>query len=264
MPSVPSEKLDEARTLIRNAFEAAARKGKPAEMTSAVLKNRLLQAKPDFKEADYGASRFVEFVALFNDLVSIDATQNPPLVRFLSAGKASFVPSGRLRSDLWRALVDHRGSLRYVWDAGQGIARPVGAGETGPFLPTLTEDDLKALRRKFVDAEKPGLGSEDSTHLADWEAQGLTNRALPPALQGRWNGVVKREIVGRLEKWFAEAHLPLPQLFADARSAPVEPSRKPTSSLHDFVRRCIEEMSDAQLSQLAIPAEIAFRVSNAR
>ena len=55
-------------------------------MTSAVLKSRMLNITGNnFNEAYYGYSNFTEFLFAHADLVSVDTSKLPPMVRLLEA-----------------------------------------------------------------------------------------------------------------------------------------------------------------------------------
>ena len=110
--------MEDAGKLIRQAFQRAKHAGKADwnEMTSAVLKSRMLDITGNnFSEVDYGYSNFTEFLFAHADLISIDTSRLPPIVRFLEADSHADATGeenstefrGRIRRDLWMATLDY-------------------------------------------------------------------------------------------------------------------------------------------------------------
>src|SRR5689334_17183736 len=109
MTDVTPEQRAAVRVLFEEAFAQAKASGKAASMRSAVLKNRLLSLTDHrFREADYGARTFGEFLALFPDLIEVDHSSKPPLVSFRGDIGTSHLATparpARVRPDLWDAI----------------------------------------------------------------------------------------------------------------------------------------------------------------
>ena len=152
----PDEQLDEFRALIRSAFEQAQRSGKRdwEEMTSAVLKNRLLNiTEGEFSQARYGSPSFINLVRRV-DLLEVLDDYPPFRLRIISpvTTQADIAPPPedetqidtkdafasllqgdlrhvRIRDDLWRAIIDYSSGNTYVLDANTGLARPKTASD---------------------------------------------------------------------------------------------------------------------------------------
>lgn len=226
--------LDEVRDLIRSAYGQARASGRNdwATMTSAVLKNRILGlTDQEFDEKKYGARTFLHLLILLPDLVEIEGTRAPHIVKLAQASDrqpqeesyrlASEMNSGdsainwrriRVRQDLWRAIMDYTTGARYVLDEETGTARPAQVEDCDlPSLPTIDPNVLGEWQRDFISS----VTAVDSTpsllgKLTDWQAAGGSSFKLPPALRGSWNQNLKQRVVDRLEAWFAEtgSHAP--------------------------------------------------------
>src|SRR5712692_8296654 len=100
-----------AADLIERAFGLARKSGKPEwwVMTIPVLKNRLLLlTKNTFKEADFGATSFRDFLSKIPDIVRVDETPLPGFAILKSAAPEHWQPPSankfrgeRIRADLW-------------------------------------------------------------------------------------------------------------------------------------------------------------------
>src|SRR6266850_1463987 len=145
-----------AADLVERAFGLARQSGKLDWWTMAipVLKNRLLLlTNKAFKEADFGATSFRDFLNKIPDVVSVDETPPPGFVILKSAAPERFErPSAnvfrgeRIRADLWRAVLDYSSGHNYVWDTSEQVVRPAKLKEDGPVLPTLSLADLDEWR----------------------------------------------------------------------------------------------------------------------
>ena len=124
---------DNSQELIRLAFEAAKRSGRPNwyRMDVGVLKNRILNVtNGGFRESDYGCTAFMEFVRSHSDILELDETGWPPSVTLKGVHEEPELASDpvrkQVRPDLWRAVMDFSGDRRYVWDDDEGVAKPAG------------------------------------------------------------------------------------------------------------------------------------------
>ncbi len=221
---------DEALGLVKVAFLQAQRKGGPgaSSMTMAVLKNRLLLITDRrFDTKDFGAADMRAFVALLApdfELVNQDgkelvcptspATDNdapkivlarraPQKTPSDNAKEAAAKPKedaprrGRIREDLWAALMDYASGHVYVWDPSDGLARPRRPGDHDlPIVPTLTPVELAEWRRTFLEEHRDHLQGGELASAQRWQEQGLATAYLPWPLQQAWN----RELAARVRQ----------------------------------------------------------------
>src|SRR5688500_10737704 len=107
----------QARQLLLEAFTMARASGKAdwQRMTIAVLKNRILRlTHGTFRENDYGAKDFREFVGQAGDTVRLDDAQRPAIVELVenpSAATPTVTSASEshsrvtsIRADLWQAV----------------------------------------------------------------------------------------------------------------------------------------------------------------
>ena len=256
-----------ARDLIERAFAQARRAGKPEwwVMAIPVLKNRLLQITGQtFKESEFGASTFREFLQNNTDILDIDNSFLPGAVTLKSAGGASqshdtnLPQRNRIREDLWRAILDYSSGNRYMWDTDSSSAIVAPEGNEGPFLPTISTETMTAWKREFLASlsEIP----EDS-RIAVWQTQSLPTAALPPALRLQWNRFVKQKVQSTLREWFESQHIASPPIVHPA--IPSE-KRDDTELFREFLIKCIALMSKEELETLSIPSSVAFRANSCR
>ncbi len=261
------EHSSSARGLIERAFTQARRSGKPEwwVMAIPVLKNRLLQITGQtFKESDFGASTFREFLQNNTDVLEIDSSFLPGTVTLKSAESAnpshdaSAPQRNRIREDLWRAIMDYSSGNRYVWDADSSSAIIAPEGSDGPFLPTISAETMTEWKREFL-WSLPEI--PDDSSVTAWQTQSLPTTALPPALRVQWNRLVKHKIQSLLREWFESHGIPLPPIVHPAIT--VE-KRDDTDLFREFVIKCIAQMSKEELEKLSIPSSVAFRVNSCR
>jgi len=261
------EHSSSAHDLIERAFALARRSGKPEwwVMAIPVLKNRLLQITGQtFKESDFGAATFREFLLKNTEVLEIDNSFLPGAVTLKSAEPAAHTldanapRANRVREDLWRAILDYSSGNRYAWDAESSTAIIAPEGSEGPFLPTISADTMGEWRTEFL-ATIPG--NSDDGRLKVWQAESLPTAALPPALRWQWNRLLKNKIQTILKEWFASQNIPLPSLVY-----PATPSgkRDETELFREFVIKCVAHMSKEELEKLSIPSSVAFRVNSSR
>lgn len=266
-----SEPHPDLKGLVLEAFRAAAHQGKPEwhRMRGTVLKNRMLDLTGrTFDEADYGADRFGALVEQLDELLAVDHSAEPFLVELREPYRSHITPpegiggsSGRnrIRADLWHAIVDYSDADGWIWNQSLAKAIPVdeaGAASDAYRLPTLDRPALQAWRAEFVEQHSAGLGGQPAVQLKDWASKGLGTPALPKPLRGLWNIWMRDRVHDRLLQFFNSSGLqPPPDLMVQGRQ------REPTDELRSFISRCIALMSDQELRELPIPAEIAMRVS---
>ncbi len=261
------EHSSSARSLIERAFTQARRSGKPEwwVMAIPVLKNRLLQITGQtFRESDFGASTFREFLQNNTDLLEIDNSFLPGAVTLKSAEgasssrDASSPQRNRIREDLWRAIMDYSSGNKYLWDVGSSSAIVALEGSDGPFLPTISAGTMTEWKREFL-GSLPEIPNDSS--VTAWQTQSLPATALPPPLRVQWNRLVKHKIQSLLREWFESQHINSPPLVH-----PVIPSEKrdDTELFREFLIKCIAQMSKEELEKLSIPSSVAFRVNSCR
>lgn len=254
--------------LVRRAFQLAKDSGKDAwqRMAIPVLKNRiLLVTGGQFKESQFGASSFRDFLnRLPEGVLTVDELQPPGFVNLCSDDKPSTSRDGdpqhaRVRNDLWRAALDYSSGQRYIWDTQLNQARVARAGDVGPFMPTISADDFRALRVSFADAHKNGPEGGLTDRITRWASEGLPTMFLPVRLRPLWNIELKRQVEARLRPWLQQNNFEAPPDFTYTWQPAATP-RNEVEQLRQFVISCIKGMSEHELASLPIPARAAMRV----
>jgi hypothetical protein len=266
-----SEKDGEGRALIRAAFRAARAGGKKDwyRMRTSVLKNRLLDLTARrFDEATYGVSSFHEFLSKYEDLIRVDRSVSPPLVFLIEAADADFLeasvdadPLGRVRRDLWNAIVDYSSGTTWVWDTQLHQAVPSNeAGPHAPELPTISPEELDDWREAFLQLQIPGLPEEQQSAVRAWRERRLGTNALPPQLRSMWNAHQKNEVIHRLRAWFQQRSIEPPRDFIAPQPEKIDPAFR----LREFVMECVRNMPLDELRGLQLPATAALRARRDR
>src|SRR5580658_1826605 len=212
--------------LIERAFALARQSGKSEwwAMTIPVLKNRLLLlTKNKFKEADYGASTFREFLGDVPGIIKVDETLSPGLVILKSAAPDNWDETStkkfrgqRVRPDLWRAVLDYSSGRKYVWDTSRQAARIANSDEDTLVLPTISASDLENWRAEFVASHKsvdPALFEL----VEKWENGRLPTIGLPAEVRPIWNKYLKRKVQQRLQDWFKSNPVEVPTIIEDGQ-----------------------------------------------
>jgi len=262
------------KRLIERAFEAARDAGSPEwrTMTTAVLKNRLLDlTERSFKEADWGASSFRGFLAQFDDLVDVDASQRPPLVSLreetaeaVPAAKKSAWPSGdlgprrRIRNDLWTAIVDFSSGTRYYWHKGEAAAFSSGSSKPpGELLPTLSKEEFEGWRSEFVERRKAEGPAGEA--LGAWLRYERGIVELPHDFRIAWVVELKQRVLMRLLEWFEVRELTPPEdLIVDEATS--RPTGMETEALRELVIASVRDMTREELEALQLPASAVLRL----
>jgi hypothetical protein len=255
--------------LIRSAFGLARESGSAdwQTMTTAVLKNRLLDLTDrEFKEADWGAKTFRDFVALFSDVIEEVPGVHPSEVRLL--GDLPLPPDAgsgdepldlgarrNIRSDLWNAILDFNSGKKYWWDGERAVSDEEDAAPRGKLLPTLDVDEFKAWRQEFVQ-EQSTENSELASFLYSWLERADPLALLPRSLRIPWIIELKRRVLMRLEEWFKAEGIPLP---TDAVTDNRPKKRTDTDALRDRVLAAVNAMSREELESLMLPATLLLR-----
>jgi hypothetical protein len=272
--TVEERQESELRELVMEAF-AAARSKKPdswQSMTTAVLKNRLLQVTGgSFDEKTWGFSSTRALVASLSDILEIDDSTRPPTVRLRTGGpSATDTPLGpkvRVRRDLWNAIIDFADDPTWVWVDDQAAAVD-DTDTTLPVLPTLTPAEMQQWRDDFVEQHEHLAAGDQKDRLHYWRTVGGATLLLPPTLRPLWNGYLKEGVASRLVKWFESRGETVPEdlLVPVARQDRAGGQAAPTrsDSLRAFVMGCVSVMTEEELAQVKLPAELVYRYANRR
>jgi hypothetical protein len=262
---------EQGARLIRSAFNLARESGSAdwQTMTTAVLKNRLLDLTDrEFKETDWEAKSFREFVALFSDVIEAVPGAHPSEVRLLgdlhlppgvASGKPLDLGARRnIRSDLWNAILDYSSGKKYWWDGERAVSDAEDAVSLGKLLPTLDEEEFKTWRHEFVQ-EQSTEKSEHASFLYGWLERTEPLAQLPASLRIPWVIELKRRVLTRLEEWFEQEGIPLP---ADVVTDNWPKKRTDTDVLRDRVLAAVSSMSREELESLMLPATVLLRSRN--
>ena len=256
--------------LVRQAFSLARKSGKPDwwVMTIPVLKNRLLLlTKGSFKEVDYGATSFRNFLSKISDAVRIDETQLPGLVTLLSEVPSNWQPPSvnkfrgeRVRPDLWLAVLDYSSGAKYIWDDARQIARAAKSGEVGLELPTISPTEIDEWRNEFIKSQK-SLQPDVVAVVEEWSKKGLPTAGLPAPLRPVWNKFLKRKVERRIQTWFEANALVSPTVMEVGRESSASDNQ--LAELREFIVSCINIMSAKELQDLRISPSVAMRMMRA-
>lgn len=225
------KKRDEALKLVNVAFMQAQRKmgTNATSMSLGVLKNRLLQITDRrFDPKEFGASDMRSFVAMLEPHVVLshetphgevqlvasrarESVSKPIPARRLTntnsvtdrAPDEALKRNGRIREDLWVAIMDYTSGQTYVWDERFGVARVSSGVEDFPMMPTLTAIELGEWRRTFLSEHRNDIQDSDLASALRWEELGLATSYLPAQLQQPWNRELALRVRQRLQEFFS-------------------------------------------------------------
>jgi hypothetical protein len=254
--------------LIKAAFDQARDSGKPdwQRMTIAVLKNRLLTLTDgQFQEVEFGAQTMREFVKLANDIVSVDNAGFLPVVVWLGEEPAKTrheLPQRiRVRADLWRAIVDYSHHSIFVWDPESNYARVKLVTDDLPVLPTITEDDLRAWRKSFVERHSDNLDAAAVERLKDWQERILSSKTIPSQLATSWLTELSDKVVTRLRLWFAEVGLKEPpDLIVSFDMSKYESTANLNfKTIRRLAIACVKVMNAQELAELRFSPDVYLR-----
>ena len=269
----PVRPLSEAEPIILQAFRQARESAKSDwnSMAVPVLKNRLLLAtSQSFNEFDYGAPNIWHFVTLFPHLLRTDGVRPRERVHLLQVleglGDAGASPvkldpmgKGRLRVDLWRAIFDYTAGQQFVWDEALGRARPSKDGDHGlPVLPTLTQEDVRNLRREFVGTQEK-VTDHDSQRLEEWAIGTGATAALPKIYRSLWSTHLKSHAANTLRAFFAHENLDVPEdLFGGV--ARVREHESDVERRRRLAHHYVDAMTGDELARLSFEIGVIARV----
>ena len=255
-----------ASQLVERAFGLARQSGKLEwwSMAIPVLKNRLLLlTNKTFREADFGATSFRDFLNKIPDTVRVDDNSPPGFVILRSAAPERYERSSqsafrgeRIRPDLWRAVLDYSSGRKYLWDTSRHSVSLSTSDEGGLVLPTVSLAELDDWRKEFVDSHKPA-DEEASRLVEEWRKGRLPTVRLPAQLRPVWNNYLKRKIEQRLQNWFESKSIEAPEI-KEERAEPILAGSQ-VEALREFVLACIRIMSKQELLELRISPMTAMR-----
>lgn len=230
-------------------------------MSVAVLKNRLLDlTERSFRETDYGASTFQEFVRLHDDILELDTTTTPPVATLRGVSVESLpsleLRSLRIRSDLWMAVLDFSSGNTYVWDPVQRLA--TSADVSGPEIPTITTDTFNQWKRAFASTVDDVDDAVSDERLSEWTKHRRPASFLPPPLRQRWMGHLKAAVQEHLVAWFNEQDLEPPSDLL--KPSDTGGASTPSGHLRKRLIDCLLTMTPQELERVQIPASVLLRL----
>ena len=236
-------------------------------MRGTVLKNRLLNLTGrSFAESTYGADRFSDLVSSLDELLEADYSTTPFIVELREPHRSRIepigrvgasAPKGRIRPDLWHAVVDYRTGRAWVWDRRSRRAVQVGATDDlrpEDILPTASKALFQQWRAEFAREHVETLHAREAAELHEWASKGLGTGALPLRLRNSWNARIGQHVHDRLLEFFRGYGDDPPKDLVTERRV-----REPSDELRSFVMRCVALMTEDDLKALSIPAAIALR-----
>lgn len=266
--------LSGAESLLKRAFRQAEESGKTdwTSMAIPVLKNRLIQLSSNtFDEAEYGSPNIWHFVTRFPHLLGTDGGRMHERVHLLqpelvdrdtreTPAELDPVAGGRIRDDLWRAVFDYSAGAEFVWDENLGRARARSDRDTAnaPIIPTLSSEDMRGLRREFVDVQER-VNEHDAARLGDWAERGGGTAALPRLYRGLWNAHLKSHAANSLRAFFLSHGLSVPQDLFGKIASLTEPEND-VEHARRLAHRYIDAMTGEELARLSIELSVITRV----
>ena len=275
---IPSHSdVPDGSELILSAFQQARASGKLDwyQMTTATLKSRMLSLTDrTFREDNYGVDTLTEFIQRHGDLVSLDTSVPHPIVKLLNLGQdpvgASSRPDTdrpvRIRSDLWKAVLDRSSDETYSWDPDTAKVTTGQPLDRDLVLPTIDENTDRKWRQDFIESatREFEVTASDNHQLMSWRNNLLPTYRLPSHLIPRWNRFLTSQVVTRLSNWFEKVGLEPPK---DIYSTGVSRARRAdvdTERLRQLVLNVVLEMTGQELSNLVLPPRAILRATRTR
>lgn len=272
-----ADRLAEGEQLIVAAFQAARQKGREdwRRMTTPVLKNRLLSlTNRQFNESEWNVPTFRHFLALYPGLISVDNAQYPAVaelliehssatpVEILGHPRATPMTSRqRVRSDLWRAVLDYSSGTTYAWDDDQGAVTSVSDDQTdtGPRLPTVTRELFADWRAQFANDQTRIVTPTQAAAIERWRSEVLPTTHLPAPIRGQWNAELKRRVIELLEEWYESQGLRIPNDLVITDEPPTSPRSGDTEALRLRIQELVRGMTREELERVLLPATALLR-----
>jgi len=237
-------------------------------MTSAVLKNRLLQISGgSFREAEWGYKSFADLLANadLSAVAEIDRTTSPTTIRLLSdqvgqVGEPDALgPNQVIRRDIWSAIFDQEAETTWYWDRRNQRPTTSAEDESAPRLPRVDAVMLRTWRAQFVQT-LPQAAAESLTILS-WMDDGKVGDNFPISVRHAWFAFLKKVVLDLLKSWLADNDL-------SSETPLIEPRKGGRldghSDLRRFILSVVEHMTESELVDLKIPPLAAMRASDRR
>lgn len=274
MPDQPGEERATLNTQFENwvlaAFRQARTAGKPDWylMLAGVLKNRILQLSGRaFREEDFNEQSFLEVLFQFPQLISVDLIHRPPIVELTPEFRRSLEvdaparpltqPVGRIRRDLWNAVLDYRRPETWVWDEESQLALAVLYPRISAVrMPTANDGLVREWREEFAAGQQRTFASVRDGELAEWITNGRAT-LLPPSLRREWSAFIKAKVLAQLAEWSRQNSIPLPELYEGTASTSRESE---VLQLRALLTRAISSMTLEELHRIQIPASVILRI----
>lgn len=225
-----------------------------------------------FSQESLGFQKFREFLRAAERVGIVTLVDRPGDIYVVPADSAQRETTQRLRSDVWRAVIDWSKGP-YVWNTLTRQAAPqtstsLDSKNTGDELISMPKLEARAqldLLRRFLegldfDSElRSSLleGLKDETSISQ-TVRRIKN--LRPDLARDWSFELRRSVDHLVEEWCAgDGRLARSELYEDPtvqrHSGQSETSKV---SLRALVHRAIDRMSDDELRSLSFPVGFLF------
>jgi len=263
--------------------------------TAAGLKSSLQRNYQDFNERELGYKRFIEFLedAQAHGYVSVlrDSFGHP---RIYPTGAATAIAkvaisepdavamgSHRLRSDVWRAVIDWEENYTRAWDrrVGRAFMYPADDGSTPPWtkqpdrfvqITPISQETQIGWMKEFAEFQIDDARDELVVSLGVGAPRGQFKQVLAKyQLDAAWSRALQAHAARFVQGWASSNTVAIKHLF-DHRShgsqtGTTEGQRAQTTALavSDILRpdtlreelhRVIDRMSPEDLASLRIPA----------
>ena len=160
----------------------------------------------------------------------------------------------RIRSDLWQAVMDVGTTEAYYWDGAS--ARRGDHGQAEAKLPTATPEDLRSWREEFVSSLlRPAVPPVPVEHYSV-AGRGREFARAPAAARAPWMAHLKRHVQERLEAWFTEQGIEVPE---DLVTVQASVQRRLETSGCGAPIGALSCMARTELEELRLPVRIMFR-----
>ena len=254
---------------IVGAFRMARASGKPDWywMSAGVLKNRILEISNNaFREEDFNERTFIAVLRQFPEIVAVDSNHRPPMVELApdlrrtiegeTLGRESAHLAGRIRRDLWDAVLDYRRPETWVWDPEAQVARAVLFADGSTLaMPTANDDLVLKWRSEFAELHRESFSATSKDGLEAWVASGRAT-AIPQSLKREWSSFIKSKVISTLAQWANDNSVTLSPF--DEGDAPTARESE-VLQLRALVIRFVNLMTLEELHQLQIPATVILR-----